>query len=112
MTVSLGIWSSLVWMLQNDVAPHHHAFAILALQQVVDAANVAHVHTTLTDLIDQRLGRTRSQAKRLVATDIEHGEGEQRTDLGIQVIQQLIARVIRGTQHVLRLAQFGEFRML
>ena len=50
-----------------------------------------HVDAAHADLLGQLLGRPRAQALGLVAADVEERERQQRADLGVHVVEQLVA---------------------
>ena len=78
----------------------------------MDPPNMTHVQSTFTQLRGDRFGRSGAQPKRFIATDVKHREGEQRTDLGVQIVEQLVTLFTRRVQQIIGFAQFGELRML
>ena len=109
--VSLGICSELVGMLEDDVAPHHHALAVLVAEQVVDAADVPDI-----DAARRRFAPARSLdgpvPRPYVSSQqtLNHGKGQQRADLRVEVVQQLVGLLADRRQHVAGFPQAAHTR--
>ena len=85
----LGNLREVVGVLQDDVAPHHHALVVLVPEQVVNAPDVADIHAAHADARRQFPRRPGAQPVGLVAADVEPRKWQQRADLGIEVVQEL-----------------------
>ena len=92
-------------MLENNVAPHHHPLAVFVLQQIVDPAHVLGVDAAHANFRHQFLRRPGAQSKRLVATNVEPRQRQQRNDFAVEVVQQPVAILINRRKDAGRLAQ-------
>ena len=95
----------IIRMAENNIAPHHHPFLVLLLEQIVNPSHVPHVDTADADLLRQLLRRPSAQAIRLVATDVEERKRQQGTDFGVKVVEQLIAFLLDRAQQRRRFAK-------
>ena len=86
-------------MLQDDIAPHHHALAVLVVQDVVDASDVLGVYPTDPYLLHERLGRPLAEAAGLVTADVEELRLDNRGLLGIEIVEELVGLFVGGVDH-------------